>query len=173
MGSELIQLLEEDGTWDAFEQDWEDQCASYGEDFNEYASGTFHVVRDLIAEKQRKAGVFAFWADNTHMSICQVNVAGLPRYDSPVMRVRYLTLSPDFDFGTKTIEEYANALVHAFAGILHLSDIEGEYNVNHIKFHLRSPADRPFFSMLGNTLNESEEFKSVQMVGTWLYITKS
>lgn len=172
MSLKYIQLLKEDGTWDDFQKDWEGQCKKFDEDFADFASGTFSVVGELVENKQRKAGVFAFCNRDTHISMCQINVAGLPKYDSPVMRVRFLTLCPDFDFGENTIEEYATALVAAFAGILALSNTEGDYGVNHINFHLKSPADRSFFSALGKGLNESDDFKSVQTVGSWLYITK-
>jgi len=173
MTSKYIQLLETDGTWDAFRDDWEGQCGNHEEDFSDYAANTFSVIGDIIKTEHQKAGVFAFCEDDKHMAICQINVAGLPKYDSPVMRARYLTLCPDIDFGDTTIDQYAKVLAHAFSGILALSDREDSYGAKHIKFHLRSPADRNFFTLLGQGLNDSEEFASVQTVGTWLYITKS
>lgn len=173
MASKIVRLLAGDGSWGDFEADWRAQCSSYGEEFDSYAEGTFSVVRDLIDKEKEDAGVYAFYDEDHHISMCQVNVAGLPGYDSPVMRVRFLTLSPDFDFGDKSVDEYAIVLVTTLAGILALSDAEGTMKARHIKFHLSSPADRQFFATLGRGLDEAEEFTSVTMRGAWLYITKA
>lgn len=171
--SEVVRLLAHDGTWDRFIADWEAQCTTYEESLSDYAVGTFSVIDDLVREEQKKAGAFGFFNEDKFVAVCQINVAGLPKYTSPVMRIRHLTLSPDLDFGEKPIEEYANALVFTLAGILHLSDTHEHMTVRHINVHLRSPADRPFFTTLGKGLDSSDEFASVQTRGSWLYITKS
>lgn len=89
------------------------------------------------------------------------------------MRVRYLTLSPEYDFGEKTVDDYAEMLVGAVAGLLMVSDDHPTLQARHIKFHLRSPADRQFFAALGRGLNEHEKFEDVQLKGSWLHLTKA
>ena len=173
MSYEIIRLSNHDDSWEHFETDWRQRCNDYDEEFDNYAEGTFAVVRDLIDEELEKAGAFSFRVNGSHISMCQINVTGLPGYDSPVMRVRHLTLSPDYDFGEKSVEEYADVLVNTFSGILALSDISGPMNVKYINFHLRSLADRQFFAYLGAGLDSSDEFSSVKIRGSWLYITKS
>lgn len=173
MAPRAIQLLKTNSTWSSFETDWKAQCGKYGENFEEYSSGTFSVLRDIIDKEHGSAGVFAFCEDEIHSSICQLNIASIPGYSGPVLRVRFLTMCPELDFGDHPLEKYASALVHAFAGIMHLSDDHPTYAAKHIKFHLRSPNDRQFFSILGSGLSEADEFESVRMTGSWLYITKS
>lgn len=169
----ITRLLASDGTWDALESDWRRQCQIYNENFDEYASGTFAVVKDIIDTKNDSAGVFAFRDSQKHLSLCQINTAGLPGYSTPVMRIRYLTLCPDLDFGDAEISDYAETLITTLAGVIALAKNDNKLNARHIKFHLASPADRPFFASLGSGLNESEGFESVQMRGAWLYMTLS
>ncbi|WP_439605455.1 hypothetical protein [Shinella sp.] len=167
----ITRLLKNDGTWEAFRADWEAQCAAYDEDFSTYAEGTFAVVKDLVETEGEAAGLFAVKVDNAHVSMCQLNKASIPGYTSPVLRVRFMTLSPDYDFGDKSVEDYASILVATFATVLAVSNTVME--AKHIKFHLRSPADRQFFAMLGKGLNEEDMFHSVQVRGAWLYVTKA
>ncbi|WP_370319532.1 hypothetical protein [Oricola sp.] len=173
MTDEARRILRADGTWDVFEEDWRKQCESYGEDFADYASGTFSVLKEIIDEEHEKAAVFAFLSEKSHRSICQVNTKLIPGYDSPVMRVRFMTMCPDLDFGDNPIDDYIHALVHLFAGAMAISDEDPEFQARHVKVHLRSPNDRQFFSVLGAGLNEADEFESVRVAGSWLYITKS
>lgn len=170
MSFSITKLLHSDGTWDAFRDDWESQCAAYDEDFATYAEGTFAVVKTLLDTEGEAAGLYAVKIDNRHVSMCQLNRASLPGYSSPVLRVRFMTLSPEYDYGDKSVEDYAAILVATFATVLALSN--GTMEAKHIKFHLRSPADRQFFAMLGNGLTEANVFHSVQVRGAWLYVTK-
>ncbi len=170
---EIIELSSSDGSWDAFKADWAQQCESFNEEFETYAEGAFSVVEELIEAPEKSAGVYACRLDGRHVSMCQVNVKGLPGYDSPVMRVRFLTLSPEFDFGDKSVDEYAKVLVVTLASILALSDEDGPMKAKYLKFHLSSPADRQFFALLGQGLNDDEDFTSVTLRGSWLYITKA
>ncbi|WP_313077348.1 hypothetical protein [Agrobacterium pusense] len=171
MDYKIIRLLKSDGSWDAFKADWEAQCAAYDEEFDTYAEGTFSVVKDLLEREHQAAGLFAVKLNGTHVSMCQLNRASIPGYSSPVLRVRFMTLSPEYDFGDKPVEEYATVLVATFATVLALSDTEME--AKHIKFHLRSPADRQFFALLGKGFDKTGMFHSVQVRGAWLYVTKS
>lgn len=170
MDLDIIRLQNSDGTWQAFKDDWEAQCAAYGEDFNSFAEGTFSVVKDLLDDSGEAAGLFAIKEGDHHVSMCQLNRASIPGYSSPVLRVRFMTLSPEFDFGDKSIEDYSGVLVATFATVLAVSNTVME--AKHIKFHLRSPADRQFFALLGKGLNEADMFHSVHVRGAWLYVTK-
>lgn len=170
MSFEIVRLKHDDGSWAAFRTDWEAQCSAFDEDFNSFAEGTFAVVSDLLNESGDSAGLFAVKDDDRHVSMCQLNRASIPGYSSPVLRVRFMTLSPEFDFGDKTIEDYSSVLVATFAAVLALSNTAME--AKHVKFHLRSPADRQFFALLGKGLNDSNMFHSVHVRGAWLYVTK-
>jgi len=170
MGYEIVRLKNDDESWAEFKADWEAQCAAYGEEFSSFAEGTFAVVADLLNESGANSGLFAIKGDEGHVSMCQLNRASIPGYSSPVLRVRFMTLSPEFDFGDKSVEDYSDVLVATFAAVLAVSNTVME--ARHIKFHLRSPADRQFFALLGKGLSDSDMFHSVHVRGAWLYVTK-
>lgn len=159
-------------TWDEFEADWRSQCSQLGEDFDFYAEATFAVVSDLIEKENAKAGVFGLKIDGTYAAMCQVNKAGLPKYNSPVLRTRYMTLAPTYDFADKTTHEYGNVLVSLLFEVIKLAILDEALACQHVKFHLRSPQDVPFFSALGRHIRERDVFASVETRGMWLYITR-
>lgn len=167
----LKKLQMNDGTWPEFVLDWQAQCEKAGEDFAAYAVGSFDVLSGLATAPEPDAGVYALKKGGTHDAICQANCTGLPGYDGPVLRVRMMLLSPDFDFGVKPIEQYGSTLINMFLGIYILS--ETEMMARHIKFHLKSPNDRSFFAAIGERLNGEEQFEKVEVRGSWLYVTKA
>ncbi|NTF43056.1 hypothetical protein [Rhizobium rhizogenes] len=169
---EFVRLLEDDGTWQAFQDDWRAQCEPFEEDFDTYAEATFSAVREIIEKEKKKAGVFALRIEGKHVAMCQINTAAIPRYDAPVMRVRFITLSPEFDLAEKEIEDYANVMVELLTQVVILSRTSGEMKTRYIKFHLRSPADRQFFTAFGKGLHESKYFDNVATQGAWLYISQ-
>jgi hypothetical protein len=99
-----------------------------------------------------------------------INHADIPGHDGPVLRVRHILLSPDFDLGDAGVSEYADALVGILMNVIALS--ENTLPARYIKFHARSPADMSFFAALGTALDSSGVFGKVEHKGTWLYITK-
>ncbi|MBG6211720.1 hypothetical protein IWQ49_006411 [Labrenzia sp. EL_126] len=169
----IFRLQKGDGTWGAFEDDWRVQCENHEEDFSEYALGTFGVLEELISEPQPKSAAFAIHNGSMHSAICQINTTMLPGYQEPVMRVRHMAFCPELDFGDGSIEDYSDALVGAFTGILALSEVDDQLKAKHLKMHLKSPADRQFFSALSPMLGKLERFTSVRLVGSWLYVDKS
>ncbi|TWH28915.1 hypothetical protein L611_003600000290 [Aminobacter sp. J15] len=169
----LIRLLASDGTWDAFEDDWRRQCAELGEDFEAYAGSTFAVVSDLVASEDKRAGVFGLQAeDNTFAAMCQVNKADLPKFVGPVLRTRFITLSPEYDLTDKSPLEYGSVLTGVFTEVLGLAYLDPELASRHIKFHLRSPQDIAFFTTIEQGFRERDIFASIHTRGMWLYISR-
>jgi hypothetical protein len=169
----LKPLSGSDGSWQQLKDDWQRQCAEAEEDFESYISGTFSVLEGLAVNPEARAGVYAYVRDGVHEALCQVNCTPLPGYDGPVLRTRFMTLSPRFDFEDLSVDEYARVLVNLFLGVIDLSAIDGPFRARHIKFHLPSPADRHFFASFGTELHAVPIFESVRMQGGWLYVTKN
>lgn len=172
MTLKFIRLLDADGTWEKFYDQWKKQCEIYDEDIDEFAIGTFSVVREFIKDKIHETGVFAVERNDECVAIYKANRALIPGYTTPVLRIRHLVVSPDFDFGDKPIDDYALALTSALIGAVRLSSEDPEFEANHLKFHLSSPADRQFFAALGKGLNQMGAYQTVHSTGSWLYITK-
>ncbi|WP_404289651.1 hypothetical protein ACD578_25635 [Microvirga sp. RSM25] len=168
--SDYRKLSAQDGSWEALKAEWHGQCSSYGEDFDSYAQGTFSVLTPLAENSEPDAGVYAYLDGGKHAAIFQANCTPLPGYTGPVLRVRFMTLAPQYDFGDFGVDQYSDVLAGVFATSMALSDID--MKSQHLKFHLQSPADRQFFAMLEGPLGRTGIFESVQIRGAWLYITK-
>ncbi|MCF3974008.1 hypothetical protein [Paracoccus salsus] len=168
--SELRELSAADGSWDAVEQSWSRECREHGEDLDEYAIGSLPVVKDLAdTPHQRTRALGLFDTGGRCHAICQANVAVIPGYKEPVLRVRHLLLSPAYDFGDLDGGAYAMALTSVFAGVVKAAFTT--LPAKHVHFHLRSPADVSFFGAVAKTLASLPTFETVQMRGAWLYLT--
>ena len=169
--SNFIRLLNSDDSWQKFEDDWRQQCDEMGEEFDTYAEATLGAVRDIVLKEEKKAGVFALAFDGSHHAMCQVNTALLPGYDGPVLRVRFITLSPKLDLGDNGVDHYARVMIGLLIQVLKLASSHSELKGRHVKFHLRSPADTQFFQAIGRGLHDTDSFETVVTRGSWLYIT--
>ncbi len=168
-----------DNTWQSFQNDWEAQCAQIGESFDDYAPDSLGILK-AIAEGSLEAvhtpggeTIAAGLRDEdtgTHYLSCSLNLTAIPRFDGMTLRVRHLLVSPLLDFGTADLKLYAQVLVHTVTGVVKAS--ESYMSANNIRFHLRSPNDAEFFSAFGAALDGEKIFRSVEMRGSWLLITK-
>jgi hypothetical protein len=165
----LVALGVDNGSWQALKAQWRDECARYDEEFEGYAVATFSVLDPLAELGHPKSGVYGFYVNEDCQMICEANRTMLPGYVGYVLRVRNMTFAPKFDFEDQPVNTYGNALVGLFGGILGLSNSEA---TPHIKFHLRSPADRTFFHALCEPLLRIPIFDTVEVRGAWLYVTK-
>ncbi len=129
------------------------------------------VLSECAEADMRDEGVYALEFDGETHAICRANSVLIPNYIGKVLRVRHILMSPFYDFGDVSIEKYARALSKLFVGAIHLSNIG--LPSPHVKFHLRSVADRQFFSTIGDSMSELDMFSSVKLKGSWLYITKA
>lgn len=166
----IKKLSTEDGSWDAVMDGWRGQCQAYEQDFDDFAVATFGVLAPLAANGHEKAEVYGFFVENECWVVCEVNHTMLPGYEGYVLRVRNMTFAPKYDFGDFDVDAYAKVLTGLFGGVLALS--HGVRRAPHIKFHLRSPADRTFFQALSEPLLAIPSFDSVAVRGAWLYVTK-
>lgn len=173
----LIQLVESDGSYQRLKTGWQIQCQQAGEEFEDFARGTFLVLDELAAKPEKRAGIFAVQRGEALPEIvCQANCTPLPGHPEPVLRVRMVTMSPALDFGTgdDSVNQYIDTLIELFYGVIELSQSvdRPEMNAKEIKFHLRSPEDYAFFRGAVGHLAGAARFERVEMKGAWLYITR-
>lgn len=166
----INQLQNKDGSWPAVLAAWKTQCEGYEQDFDDFAVATFGVLNPLAADGHPKAAVYGFFVEGQCWVVCEANHTQLPGYSGYVLRVRNMTFAPRFDFEDLGVDAYGKALTGLFGGILALS--HSVLAAPHIKFHLRSPADRTFFQALTEPLLKLAELDSVAVKGSWLYVTK-
>ena len=170
---ELVRVARSNERLDEIWLQWDAQCERFGESFKDYATASMSVLRELAEEPEtRSAAVFALVDESgAYLAICQVNVARIPGYDGPVLRLRHLVLAPEFDFSEEIPDDrYADVLAEVFTKVSLLS--ENTMAADHIKIHLRSRGDREFFKVFEEHLREEAAFATVRMQGAWLYITK-
>lgn len=167
----LKRLSEKD--WATLVLDWEAECAHFEEDFGDYATASLPVLSDLACSAPRRdAAVYGLQKDGKLDVVCQANSSFLPGHVGKVLRIRHIVLSPRFDFAEDLqIEQYEETLVGVFAGVLSLA--YGEMSSDHVKFHLKSPAERSFGQAFTDALKDHDAFTEVAMKGSWIYLSKA
>ncbi|GGF77034.1 hypothetical protein SAMN05216376_11232 [Mameliella alba] len=158
--------------WDKLVLEWEEECSSFEEDFGDYAVASLPVLAELArAAPRRDAAVYGLMSDGKVDVVCQANSTLLPGYTGKVLRVRHIVLAPRFDFSEDiTIEAYTETLANVFAGVLGLAD--DVMPSDHIKFHLKSPAEKSFGGAFTDALSGHPAFSLVAMKGSWIYLSK-
>ncbi|MDE0696146.1 MAG: hypothetical protein OXH76_09985 [Boseongicola sp.] len=161
-----------DGSWTRLCHQWEHECDSFGEAFDEFTPASFSVLDDLARGTPfANAGVFAASNDNDYVAAFHANVAFLPNYEGKVLRIRHIVFAPRYDLDPNMkMEDYAGILVAVFAGAIILSN--DVMAAPHIKFHLRSPVERQYGDLFTKALNVHEVFKEATMQGAWIYVSK-
>ncbi len=174
-----IKLLStEDGSWEAFKEDWQDQCDEVGEDIDDYSPQILKLIEGTVLGTDPTAGgpndtrVGALWdGDRKHFyAVCILNRTMIPRTPGYTLRVRHMIVSPLLDYGVGEIQMYPDVVIAITLGIVKLS--ETVLNANSIRFHLRSPEDVAYFRAFGSALGERKVFASVKAHGAWLYIER-
>lgn len=167
---EFKRISQENGLWQKLWASWDKICSSYDEDFRDFAPSSLTVLQPLAESPQTdSSGVFALIESGETLAVCQLNVAWIKGYDSKVLRLRHLLLSPEFDFSDEiTVARYVRILSEMFTGTVACAN--NEMPAKHIKLHLQSPADREFFKEIEEYLTKAATFNSVKMRGAWLYI---
>lgn len=162
-----------DGAWESLCRQWEGECEEFGEEFDEFAPASFPVL-DALARGTpfANAGVFAVLENGEYLAACQINATLLPGYTGKVLRVRHIVFSPRYDLSPDLeVEDYAKTLVGVFGGVIVLS--YKNMVASHIKFHLRSPAERQFGTLFKEALEGHGAFSEVAMRGAWIYLSKN
>jgi hypothetical protein len=70
----------------------------------------------------------------------------MSKYQEPILRARFVNVSPSYYLGQAGTDEYAQMLVALFSGVVWLS--REALTATHIRFFLKSPGDSQFFAAL-------------------------
>jgi hypothetical protein len=175
MDFDFVPLSVADGSWAQFTSDWQTKATELGAELEGYEEFVFPLFADIVEGRHennhaRQAYVYALRNPDGFLAVCQINVAPIPKYTQPVLRVRHLKFSPLYDFGDASTYEYGDVLVELLAQVMVLS-IE-TVKAPHIHFHLPSPNDRSFFAALGRELSGQKPFNEVVVKGAWLYVDR-
>ncbi len=161
----LRPISDEDNSWRAIKAQWKREAESAGEDFSTFAIGSFAALDPIAGDDPKKAGLYGLYDGDSVRAFCQVNRLLMSRYSSPVLRARFVTVSPILDCGLADACEYGRVLVALFSGVVWLS--RDTLLGNHIHFQLRSPGDSRFFSGL-QASNPMSPFSKFSVSGAWV-----
>lgn len=169
---EVIRLQNDDGTFASFEDDWVAQCEQVGDEFSCYATSSVTVMRDFAARNSDKEWAIAFRDDTGRFmaAACAIRTMQKP-LAGWTLRVREVTVCPLLDYGILDENAYVDTLIGILNGAIKLS--ESTLRADHIKLHLRSPADAVFFRAFGNTLDSKGVFAATEAHGAWLTLSKA
>jgi hypothetical protein len=161
----LQPVSDADKSWQSLKSQWRKAAESAEEDFSTYALGPLAALDHLIAQAPGRAGLYGLYDDQVPHAFCQVNKLLMHKFDGPVLRARFMTVSPLYDFGTADSSKYGQLLVELFSGIVWLS--RNSMSANHVFFHLRSPADAQFLAPLRAAAADSP-FERFAIKGAWV-----
>lgn len=168
---EVIRLLSSDGTLEQFTADWNEQCREVGEDCDSFGEATTSVIRDFARKESDREWAIAIKQGGRFMAAaCAIRAVQKP-FAGWVLRIREVTVCPLLDYGNLDENAYVDTLIAILNGALNLS--ESSLPAQHIKLHLRSPADAVFFRAFGNTLDSKGVFAATEAHGAWLTVSKA
>lgn len=168
---EVIRLSAKKGTLAQFDADWAAQCEEVGEEFDAYGAATMAPIRAFAEADADKEWAIAIKDGDRFMAVaCAIRTRQKP-FDGEVLRIREVTVCPLLDYGNLDENSYVDTLIAILNGALKLS--ESDLKAQHIKLHLRSPADAVFFRAFGNTLDSKGVFAATEAHGAWLTISKA
>jgi hypothetical protein len=141
----LIPVSQRDRSWNQLKAEWKAIAERTGEDFSTLAA-TFTTLEPFSNQDGAKSGLYGFYEDEEARAMCQISRMLVSRFPSPVVRVRFVTVSPLYDSGAIDLAGYAQLLVGLFSGVVWLARTALGSQI--VQFHLRSPSDAQYFAAL-------------------------
>lgn len=168
---EIKKLLKSDGSWDQFETDWQQQCNHISADYDDYAQYSLSPIRDFAIHENKNEWAYAVQIDHNFTAAFMIILASQKGLAGKTLRVRHMIACPLLDCGALNREIYVQTLAGLLLGAVKLSETIN--NVKNIKMHGRSPLDLEYLKILGLALDSNDAFKSSELQGSWLTLTKS
>lgn len=156
----LVPLCADDRSWDGLKVQWKAEAENIGEDFSTFVIGTFGPLEKFAMQEASKAGLYGLYDGKTYPAVCQTTRLLIRNYASPVLRTRFVSVSPKHAVGD--VDEYGKVIVALFSGVIWLS--REELPADHIHFQLRSPSDAQFLAHL-QAVRPTSLFKGFQIRG--------
>lgn len=164
----LVRMDSTNALFAALEAEWATQCASYGDDFDNYASAHISHAREICGEDppDKNYGVWSITIDSEYVGLLHVNRARLKGKDGETLRILWLLLSPQHDFEDVTPERLAKITTELIVGAINLAS--NELPSQHIKIHLGNTIDRQYFASVAVALSAAKMCRVAATRGNWL-----
>ena len=140
----LLPIRDPDRSWRSIKAQWKKDAEGVGEEFATF--GSIAAFDTLAAKESDNLGLYCLTDGERIHAACQVSRMLMSKYQSPILRARYVNVSPAYELGVAGANEYAQILVALFSGVVWLS--RDALTASHIRFFLKSPGDSQFFAAL-------------------------
>ena len=141
----LLPMKEPDRSWRSIKGQWKKDAESVGEDFSTFSTGSFTAYDGLTKDGDHPSLYCLSDGERIHAA-CQVSRLMMSKFPTPILRARFVVVSPVYELGQADAGQYAQILVALFSGIIWLS--RDTLSAGHIRFFLKSPGDSQFFAAL-------------------------
>ena len=140
----LLPIKDPERSWRTIKAQWKKDAEGVGEEF-----ATFSGIAafDVLASREGGSpGLYCLTDGERMHAVCQVRRLLMSKYQEPILRARFVNVSPIYDLGQAGTNEYAQMLVALFSGVVWLS--RDTLTAAHIRFFLKSPGDAQYFAAL-------------------------
>ena len=150
-----------DKSWRSIKAQWKKDADSVGEDFSTFSNGSYAAFDALTKDGENPTLYCLSDGERIHAA-CQVSRLMMSKFPTPILRARFVVVSPLYELGVAGAGQYAQTLVALFSGIVWLS--RDSLSAGHIRFFLKSPGDAQFFAALRG-LTEQSPFSAFSIDG--------
>jgi hypothetical protein len=141
----LLPMKEPDRSWRSIKGQWKKDAESVGEDFSTFSTGSF-TAYDALTKDGDHPSLYCLSDGERIHAACQVSRLMMSKFPSPILRARFILVSPVYELGIADAGQYAQMMVALFSGIVWLS--RDTMSASHIRFFLKSPGDSQYFAAL-------------------------
>jgi hypothetical protein len=169
-----VQLSRFDGAkFKLLQRSWAGQCEAYSENFDDFAPQQLNHAERICTEtsQENNYGIFCLEENSRFEAIMHVNVANIPGFKGAVLRILWILMAPEYDFGDASEQKITRIASSLINEALRLSD--SELKSDHIKIHLGNISDRQYFHNFSELLKGMPYFTDSRVVGNWFHLSKN
>ena len=141
----LLPMKEPERSWRSIKSQWKKDAESVGEDYSTLSTGIFSTY-DALTKDGDGPNLYCLSDSERVHAACQVSRLMMSKFPNPILRARFIVVSPIYELGIADAGQYAQMMVALFSGIVWLS--RDTMTAGHIRFFLKSPGDSQFFAAL-------------------------
>jgi hypothetical protein len=145
-------MKEPERSWRSIKGQWKKDAESVGEDFSTFTTGSYSAY-DALTKDGDNPNLYCLSDGERVHAACQVSRLMMSKFPNPILRARFIIVSPIYELGIAKADQYAQMMVALFSGIVWLS--RDTMTASHIRFFLKSPGDAQFFAPLKAATGES------------------
>src|SRR5947209_19988577 len=116
----LVSMKDADKSWRAVKAQWKKDAESVGEDFTTFSMGSYAAFDGLTKDGDHPTLYCLSDGEKVHAA-CQVSRLMMSKFPTPILRARFISVSPIYELGVADAGQSAQIIVALFSGIVSLS----------------------------------------------------